>query len=268
MRGDGRHIGLTAVGAALALALVASVLAGCGSTPENDSAAATEAATSFLNALGDRDVEGLRSSMSQDYLDSSGVPDPITSAELIAALGYLNSYRFIPEEDITIEGDRAVISVDIELAQEGELEETLVLVLEDGAWKVDAFTAIDWSRKPVVVEDGEDKETVAAEQALRDFLVACIDGDTEYIFEHLSTDYKETHRLDKPWTSAEFSGVFGTARSFDFNPEELAVEGDAAEVDVTVEFGTRGNLQSETSRVGMVKEASGWRIDTFPFFIY
>ncbi len=268
MRGGVRRIGLTALCAALALALVISILAGCGGTPEDDNAAVTEAATAFLNTLGDRDVEELRSSMSQDYLDSSGVPDPITSEELIAALGYLNSYRFIPEEDITIEGDRAVISVDIELAQKGELEETLVLVLEDGVWKVDAFTAIDWSRKPVVVEDGEDKETVAAEQALRDFLVACIDADTEYIFEHLSTGYKEKHRLDEPWTSAEFSGIFGTARSFDVNPEELAVEGDTAEVDVTVDFGTRGNLQSETSRVGMVKEASGWRIDTFPFFIY
>ena len=265
MRGSRRRFGVTAACMALVMALTISFLAGCGGTPESDSAAVTEAATAFLNALGDRDVGGLRALMSQDYLDSSGVPDPITSEELIAALGYLNSYRFIPEEDITIEGDRAVITVDIELAQEGDFEETLALVLEDGVWKVDAFTAIDWSRKPVVVTDDV---RVEAEQALRDFLVACIDGDTKYIFEHLSPEYKEEHRLDEPWTSAEFSGVFGTARSFDFSPEELVIEDDTAAVDVTVEFGTRGNLESETSRVGMVKEAAGWLIDTFPFFIY
>jgi len=265
MRGGRRRFGVTAACTVLVMALTISVLAGCGGTTENDSAAVTEAATTFLNALGDRDVEGLRSLMSQDYLYSSGVPDPITSEELIAALGYLNSYRFIPEEDITIEGDRAVITMDIELAQEGEFEETIALVLEDGVWKVDAFTAIDWSRKPVVVTDDG---CVEAEQALRDFLVACIDGDTKYIFEHLSPGYKEKHRLDEPWTSAEFSGVFGTARSFDFNPEELAIEGDTAEVDVTVEFGTRGNLESETSRVGLVRQGSIWLVETFPFFIY
>jgi hypothetical protein len=260
-------LGSTALSAALVMALVVSVLVGCGGAPENDSAAVTEAATYFLNALGDRDVDGLPSLMSQDYLDSSEMPDPVTSEQLIAALGYLNSYRFIPEEDIIIEGDRAVITVDIELAQKGEQEETLVLVLEDGAWKVDAFTALDWSRKPVKTTATDD-ERVKAEQALRDFLVACIDADTDYIFEHLSLDYKEKHHLDKPWTSAEFSGIFGTARSFDFNAEEIAIVDDTAEVDVTVEFGTRGNLESETARVGLVKEAAGWRIDTFPFFIY
>jgi hypothetical protein len=250
---------------ALAFMLVLLSVLGCGgNTPENDSAAVTETATAFLNALGDRDVAGLRSFMSQEYLDSSGVPDPITSEQLIAALGYLNSYRFIPEEDIAIEGDRAVVTVDIDVSGEGTREETLVLTLEGGEWKVDAFTAMDWSNQPPV----EDKERVEAEQALRDFLVACIDGDTQYIFDHLSPAYKENHRLDGPWTSAEFSGIFGTARSFDFDPEELYIEDDAVEIDVTVEFGSRGNLESETARVGMVRQGGDWFIDTFPFFIY
>ncbi|MEW6554652.1 MAG: hypothetical protein AB1384_10245 [Actinomycetota bacterium] len=264
MRAGCQRFVLTAVCAVLVLAV--SALAGCGDAPGDDSAAVTEATTTFLNALGDRDVELLRSLMSQDYLESSGVPDPISSEQLVAALGYMNSYRFIPEEDITIEGDRAVITVDIELAQKGEREETMALVREDGTWKVDAFTALDWSKKPVVMEENTDE--VEAEQALRDFLIACIDGDTDFIFEHLSPAYKEKRHLDEPWTPAEFSGIFGTARSFDFNAEDLKVEDGSVEIDVTVEFGTRGNLESETARVGLVKEGSAWLIETFPFFIY
>ena len=265
MRVNHHRLRLAAACAALVFTLMLSSLLGCGDgTPANDNAAVTGAATAFLNALGDRDVEGLRSFVSQEYLDSGGVPDPISGEQLAAALGYMNSYRFIPEEDVTIEEERAVVTVDIELTGKGEREETMVLSLEDGEWKVAAFTAIDWSRQPVV----EDTERVEAEQALRDFLVACIDGDTEYIFDHLSPAYKENHRLEKPWTSAEFSGVFGTARSFDFNPEELDIEGDAVDIDVTVEFGSRGNLESETARIGMVREGAGWLVDTFPFFIY
>ncbi len=71
-----------------------------------------------------------------------------------------------------------------------------------------------------------------------------------------------------PWNSAEFSGIFGTARSFDFDAEEIEIVDDRVDTDVTVEFGTRGNLQSETTRVGLVLEGGDWLIDTFPFFIY
>lgn len=265
MRGDRHGLRLAAAYAALALLLVLSSLPGCGGgTPENGTTAVTETATTFLNALGGREVGELRSYMSRSYLESSGVPDPITLEGLIAALGYLNSYRFSPDEDIVIEGERAVITVDVELAEKGEREETLVLTLEDGGWRVDAFTAIDWSFTPAA----EKKWDVEAEQALRDFLVACIDGDTKYVFAHLSPAYKEKHRLEVPWTAAEFSGIFGTARSFDFNPEELETEGGALTIDVTVEFGSRGNLESETTRVRMVREEAEWLIDTFPFFIY
>ncbi len=265
MRDCRRCLSAASLCAVVALALVLSLAPGCGGeSPADSEAAATEAATAFLNALGDRDLEGLRSFMSQAYLETGGVPDPITGEQLTAALGFMNSYRFVPEEDIAIEGERALITVDIEIAGEGTREETLALVRENGEWKVDAFTAIDWTKQPVVV----DEQSAEAEQALRDFLIACVDGDTEYIFEHLSPAYRENRRLEKPWTAAEFSGIFGTARSFDFNPGELAIEDEAVEIDVTVEFGTRGNLESETTRVRMVRQQGAWLIDTFPFFIY
>lgn len=264
MPGSGHGSRLGAVSALILLFALFS-LAGCGGEgTRNDAAAVTEAATAFLNATGDRQVGELRSFMSRGYLDTSGVPDPITIEDLTAALGYMNSYRFAPDEDIVIEDERAVITVDVDLADRGETEETLVLALEEGEWRVDAFTAIDWGRRPAAGETGK----IEAEQALRDFLVACIDGDTKYIFDHLSPVYKERHRLEVPWTPAEFSGIFGTARSFDYNPEELEVDEDAVSIDVTVEFGSRGNLESETSRVRMVREGTGWLIDTFPFFIY
>jgi len=247
--------------------LVIALLTGCGgdSTAQDEADAATETTIAFLNALGDQDVEVLRALMSQGYLAENGVPDPITNEQLVAALGYVSSYRFIPEEDMAVEEGRAVVTVDLEVVGKDIREETLVLTLEDGEWKVDAFTAMDWSQEPVV-EDATGK--VQVEQAMRDFLIACIDGDTTYIFENLSPDYKEKHRLEEPWTSAEFSGVFGTARSFDFAPEEIEIEDGIAEIDVTVEFGSRGNLESETSRVTLVQEGRDWLVDNFPFFIY
>lgn len=254
-----------AVIAVLLFMLAISLLSGCGGeTIRNGSEAVTEAATAFLNALGDRRVDGLRSFMSQEYLDTNAVPDPISVEQLLVSLGYLSSYRFIPEEDVIVEGERAVISVDVQIADGTAREETLVMVLSGGEWKVDAFTAIDWSKRPADTDD----ETTEAEQVLYDFLVACIDGDTEFIFSHLSPAYREKHRLDDPWTRAEFSGIFGTARSFDFDSEGLEPEGDVLEVDVTVEFGSRGNLESETARVVMVREGGEWLVDAFPFFIY
>jgi len=266
MRSRRRWTRPAAAVAALVLVLILPLLAGCGGSGQQDPlTAVTETSTAFLNALGEQDVEVLRSFMSQSYLGASEIPDPITVDSLVAALGYVNSYSFIPEEDVAVEGGRALVTMDLELAGQGVSEQTLVLTLEDEAWKVDAFTAMDWSSKPVEKREGEEVEV---EQALRDFLVACVDGDTSYIFEHLSKDYKERHHLEVPWTSAEFSGIFGTARSFDFNAEEIEIDDDRSDIDVTVEFGTRGNLESETTRVGLVLEDGDWLIDTFPFFIY
>ncbi len=246
------------------LAVVSFSGCGDGTPPENAPDTAIEAATTFLNALGDQDTETVRGLMSQEYLDANDIPDPITREGLVTAMGYLNSYRFAPDEDVTVTGERAAITVDLDITGKGEMEETLILSWEDGEWKVADFTAMDWSQQPVV----EDEENVQVELALRNFLIACIDGRTDYIFEHLSQGYKDKHRLEKPWTSAEFSGIFGTARSFDFDPKEIEMGDGDAEVDVTVEFGSRGNLESETARVGLVKEGNDWLIDVFPFFIY
>jgi len=250
----------------LLAAVLLAVTAGCGGggTEGDRVAAASDAAVSFLDALGNQDFATLRSMFSPQYLESNQVPDPITAEQLVAALGYVLSYRFSPGEDLAVEGDRAVVQVELEVSGKGSREETLVLSWEEGGWMVSSFTALDWSRKPREKPD----ERAEVEQALRDFLISCIDGRTEYIFEHLSRDYREKHRLEKPWTAAEFSGVFGTARSYDFDPAGIEIRDGTAEVDVTIEFGTRGNLESETSRVRLVKGGDDWLVDAFPFFIY
>jgi len=259
--------GVVVMSAAVLLPVLAlACAAGCGGgeSAEDRAEAVSQTAMSFLDALGNQDLEGIRSMFSRDYLESNQVPDPLDRDQLTAALGYLVSYRFSPRDDLALEDDRAVVRVEVEVTGRGSREETLVLVREDEAWKVSSFTALDWSNKPR--DKGDEKTEV--EQALRDFLVACIDGRTDYLFEHLSRDYREKHRLEKAWTAAEFSGVFGTARSYDFDPDGIKLDGGSAEVDVTIEFGSRGNLESETSRVRLVKEASEWRVDAFPFFIY
>gem|GEM_PF-1081162 len=267
-----KFLGIPAGVLATVIMIVACSFAPCGCGKEKESreerlSRITEAATAFLNALGDQQVESLREMMTEEYLEGNQVPNPITRNDLVAALGYLASYRFSPDNDVTLADDRATVTVVLEITGRGEREETLALKLEGGEWKVDAFTALDWSRKPTG-SGGEKEERAEVEQALRDFLIACLDGKTDYIFQHLSPAYREKHRLEKPWTAAEFSGVFGTARSYDFNPGEIELDEGSAQVDVTIEFGTRGNLESETSRVRLVKEKGSWLIDTFPFFIY
>ncbi|NPV60214.1 MAG: hypothetical protein HPY75_11220 [Actinobacteria bacterium] len=251
---------------AMLLALTLPSLSGCGGEEQeaSQSEAASKAAIAFLDALGNQDVGNLRSMFTRGYLEENDVPDPIGVDHLTAALGYVLSYRFSPDQDLVLEGDRSVVHMELEVTGRGTREETLVLSREDGEWKVSSFTALDWSKKPA----GKPEARTEVEQALRDFLIACVDGRTDYIFEHLSDDYRQKHRLEKPWTSTEFSGVFGTARSYDFDPGEIKVENDAAEVDVTIEFGTRGNLESETSRVRLVKKGKTWLVDVFPFFIY
>ncbi|MGQ9476726.1 MAG: hypothetical protein ACUVRX_11840 [Actinomycetota bacterium] len=254
----------------LPVMLAILLLQGCGEGKENHDGGfsrVTEVATAFLNALGDRQVESLRGMMTEEYLEGSGVPDPITADDLLAALGYLVSYRFSPDRDVNLTNDRATVTVWVKISGREESEETLALRLVGGDWKVDAFTALDWSKRPRPSHE-EEEVRVQVEQALRDFLIACLDGRTDYIFEHLSPEYRKKHRLEKPWTAAEFTGVFGTARSYDFDPREIDLEGERAQVDVTIEFGTRGNLESETSRVRLVKKGGNWLIDAFPFFIY
>jgi hypothetical protein len=257
---------IAASGTVLLLVFAAFAAFGCNGEPaqEDQVSQVAEAATAFLNACGDMQADEVRSFFSQDYLQANQVPDPLTQDDLAAALGYLNSYRLLPDQDISVEGDRAVVSVTIDTSGKGEMEETMVFVREDGQWKVESFTAMDWSAQ-TVSSDGEQEQV---EQALNEFLIACIDQNTIFIFEHLSEDYKEKHRLEKPWTAAEYSGIFGTARSFDFDPNDIEIENSSAEVDVTIEFGTRGNLESETSRVRLVKEGNEWLVDVFPFFIY
>jgi hypothetical protein len=257
---------IAASGTVLLVALAAFAAIGCNGEPAQEDRVpqVAEAATAFLNACGDLQAEEVRSFFSQDYLQANQIPDPLTQDDITAALGYLNSYRILPDQDINVEGDRAVVSVTIDTSIKGEMEETMVFVQEDGEWKLESFTAMDWSAQTA----GSDGEQEVVEQALNEFLIACVDSDTSYIFENLSEDYKERHRLEKPWTAAEYSGIFGTARSFDFDPNDIEVENSSAEVDVTIEFGTRGNLESETSRVHLVKEGNEWLVDAFPFFIY
>ena len=241
-------------------------IAGCGtSSPgQQDPAAAIAAATAFLDACGNLEMDKVHSFLAQDYLDVNSVPDPITRDDLSAAMGNLDSYKLDPEADVSIEGNGAIVTVALDITGKGEKTETLILKSQDGEWKVEGFTAMDWTSKPPSKPSGD----VQVEQALRDFVIACVDGQTTYVFEHLSDEYKENHHLQKAWTSAEFSGIFGTARSYNFKPEEIEVRGDRAGVDITIEFGSRGNLQSETSRVELAREGNEWLIDVFPFFIY
>jgi hypothetical protein len=238
-------------------------VAGCGSSATQDpSQAVVDSASGFLDACGNREFDNIRSSFTQGYIETNQVPDPIGEKDLLAAMGDLSSYRLDPN-DVSLQGDMAIVTVTVEIVGKGKKSETIILRPEAGAWKVDSFTAMDWTSKPASTASGD----VEVEQALRDFVIACIDGKTDYIFDNLSAEYKKNYHLGQPWTSAQFSGIFGTARSYNFNPADIVVEAGVASVDVTIEFGTRGNLQSETSRVELVKEGK-WVINDFPFFIY
>lgn len=256
----------TAVLSSCLILLGALLYGGCGGagTGEEQVSEVVSTVTAFLDACGNLENEAVRSFLSQDYLESNQVPDPITREDLIASLGYLDSYRLAPDTDVSAEGGRAVVAVTMVIRGKGENGETIVLCREGGEWKVDGFTAMDWTSLPATPES----ERVLVEEALRDFIIACIDQRTDYIFEHLSDSCRKKYRLEKPWTTAEFSGIFGTARSYEFDPGGIAMGEGSAEVDVTIEFGSRGNLESETAQVRLVKESKGWTIDAFPFFIY
>lgn len=252
---------------AVILCFLALYLCGCGNAPEEKGEVnrAAETASAFLEACGNLDGEAVSRYFSSTYLENNLVPQPLDREDLVAALGYLESYRIEVDKDVFVEGDRATVLVDLSIQGKGEQEESIVLILQDGEWKVDQFTAMDWTEKPA---SPEEQLRLEVEEALRDFLIACIDGDTGYIFEHLSPGYRSKYRLEEPWTREEFSGVFGTARSYDFAPGEIKLEEGKAEVDVTIEFGSRGNLETETTRVRLVNLDGKWLVDSFPFFVY
>ncbi len=261
-----RSLQTIAVLACIALLTGGLSLGGCGNAGDVQlgSQAVVESATGFLDACGNLELDKVRSFFTQDYLDKNQVPDPITPDEFDAAMGTLTSYRLDPDSDVSLQGARAIVTPALNVSGKGEKTETLILGLEGGTWKGQSFTAMDWSAKPETTQPSGDVEV---EQSIRDFVIACIDGKTEYVFAHLSSEYKNNYHLEKAWTSAEFSGIFGTARSYNFNPQDIDVNGNRAGVDVTIEFGTKGNLESQTSRVEVVREGK-WLIDNFPFFIY
>ena len=261
-----RSVLTIAVLACIALLTSGLSLSGCGNAGgvQLGSQAVVESATGFLDACGNLELDKVRSFFTQNYLDENQVPDPITPDEFDAAMGTLTSYRLDPDSDVSLQGAQAIVTAGLNINGKGERMETLILKLEGGTWKGESFTAMDWSIKPKTTPPSGDVEV---EQSIRDFVTACIDGKTEYVFTHLSSEYKEKHHLEKAWTSAEFSGIFGTARSYSFNPQDIDVSGNRAGVDVTIEFGTKGNLESQTSRVEVVREGKRL-IDSFPFFIY
>jgi hypothetical protein len=264
---------LAAAAALLLCACLLAGLAGCGDSSYEEKRAQVEgAAVEFLDACGNQDPETVLSLLSPAYKEANGLGDTLGRAALRQSTESFLAYNFDAVNDIVVEDGRALVTVFVDYGTFGSREETLVLVREGDAWLVDNFTAMDWTEPPPPVEE----EVVEAEspaddvdRALRNFVDACLDGDTDYIFKHLSDDYKAEYRLAKAWTAPEFAGIFGTARGYDFAKDEIELIGsDRAQVDVTIDFGSRGNLESETSLVSLVRDGRAWKVDVFPFFIY
>lgn len=265
----------TALATAVVVVLLVTGLAGCNEAKLPSEvelrARAEETAAAFLDACGNFDSAAVLSMMSQGFREAGGLGETLSPEELRQATGTFISYRFDPAEDIVIDQDRALVTADIDYGTFGAREENLVLVLEEGAYLVDSFTAMDWSGTSAVKpsENEDDSRVEGARESLRSFVEACIKGDTAYVFKNLSDGYKERKSLEKAWTASEFAGIFGEARSYEFEADAMEmVDDDRAEVDVTVDFGSRGNLESETSRVILVWENNAWRVDVFPFFLY
>jgi hypothetical protein len=226
---------------------------------------AAETIRRFLDACGERRPEEVRDLFSRSYLEDNLVPDPLGEDELEAALGKLEHYRFDPAE-LRVEGSRAVAPVYLGLqGEEGEREEFVSLEWDRSRWLVTSFTAMDWRRKPPSPEKAI--ALAEAQSALRAFLADCLDHRTDKVFTALSSSFRERYRLGRPWTREEFSGILGTARSYRFDPERMAYVDGTVEVDVTIEFGSPGNLEEQTSRVRLVQEQGTWKVDSFPFFL-
>ncbi len=270
----GKYGGRGLLAAAVALPLCACLLAGLagcgGSSPEEKRARVEEAAVRFLDACGNRDPETVLSLLSPAYREANGLGDSLSAAVLRQSVGTFLSYSFDAVAGIVVEDGRALVTVLVDYGTFGSREETLVLKREGDDWLVDGFTAMDWSKPRPAEETAKDESpSDGVERALRGFVDACMGGDTEYVFKHLSDGYKARYRLTKPWTAPEFAGIFGTARGYDFAKDRIAMAGgDRAQVDVTIDFGSRGNLESETSLVSLVRDGRTWKVDVFPFFIY
>ncbi len=165
-----------------------------------------------------------------------------------------------------VDQERGLVTVYVDYGTFGTKEETLVLVREDGL-QVDSFTAMHWNTSPPSTDTDQPNEAVA--KSLRSFVKACIKGNVDYVFKNLTTTYKEDYRLSKASTAAEFAGIFGEARSYQFDQAQIKmIDQDHAEVDLTIDFGSRGNLEKETARVSLAREGGIWKVSSFPFFIY
>ncbi|MEJ5186174.1 MAG: hypothetical protein WHT46_03730 [Candidatus Geothermincolales bacterium] len=229
------------------------------------SEAAVVTARDFLDACGEGRAEEARGFLSPAYLEENQVPDPLGEEDLEAAMGRISSYRLKPEE-LQVKGNTAMIPVYLQLeGEEGEREEFISLEWDGLRWTVTSFTAMDWRRKPLSPEKAI--ALAEARSTLQGFLADCIDHRTDRVFASLSSSFRERYRVTRPWTREEFSGIFGKARSYRFDPGKMTYADGSVEVDVTIEFGSPGNLEEQTSRVRMVWEEGRWKVDSFPFFL-
>ncbi len=227
--------------------------------------AAANTVRSFLESCEEGRFEELRGYFSDSYLEGNQVPDPIQEWDLEAVLGKLSSFAF-KQEDMRFEDKKAVVPVRLTMEGDEEgREEFLSLEWDGSRWLITSFTAMDWRRRPVTKERAI--ALAEAQTLLRTFLSDCVDHRTDKVFAALSRSFRERYRLERPWTRQEFSGIFGTARSYRYDPAKMEYMGATVEVDVTIEFGSPGNREEQTSRVRLVREEGGWRVDSFPFFL-
>ncbi len=249
----------------LGLPAVATGLAGCGTSPGPG-----ETAQRFVDVCNNRDAASLLAMLSASYREQQSVPESLTSAQLEQALKPYTRLTMDTGQNASLESDRAVMILSADTGENTSTSgQTLVLTKTEGTWKVDGCTALNWASVVSRNEGGTSADRAAVETQLKNFLNACIDGNTNYLFNNLSAEFLADHSLTKPWTSAQFSGIFGTARSYDFSPQAIEFPGaDKAQAKVSVEFGTRGNLQSESADVTLVREKGTWKVDAFPFFIF
>ncbi len=248
----------------LSFAVLVAGLAGCGT-----STSPADTARRFVDAVNNRDAAALLALLTPAYKQDQGVPDSLTGAQIEKALKPNTRLTLDTSQAASLEGDRAVIILSAD-AGDGTASsgQTLVLTKTEGAWRVDGCTALTW---PPVTPDVNvtNADRAAVETQLKYFLNACIDSNTTYIFSNLSARFLADHNLTKAWNAAEFAGIFGTARSYNFSPASITFSTtDEAKVNVTIEFGTRGNLESESGDVILVREKGTWKVDSFPFFIF
>ncbi|MHB8781179.1 MAG: hypothetical protein ACYC55_07320 [Candidatus Geothermincolia bacterium] len=243
----------------LALALLAAA-AGCG---REDGETTEDVAARFLDACNSGDAATVLALLSPGYRADSGIPETLTGEQLGAALDGRTGFALTPDQQPQPYQGKFIAIVS---AQDGQAE-TLVLEPAESGWLVANFTAFDWT---AIGSDLPDEAARgAAVTRLRDFLNACLDANTRYIFEALSAAFKDEHELEELWTASQFSGIFGAARSFEFDQALLTFDSETrGTIPVSIEFGSRGNLETESGDVVLVFENGLWRVDHFPFFIF